>query len=109
MGDTLKTTEIPAVSDDLSMGELGRNLTAIRQDIGKITEGLENRPDWHDVDRLEKKLVKNHDVDIGNLNRQVSDLAETLKWALRFAITSCIGLGVTILSAVIVAIIKFPG
>lgn len=47
---------LPETTMAVTLGEISRGVNAAREEIAKVQEGLEARPDWEDVKRVERGL-----------------------------------------------------
>lgn len=80
-------------TEPLAPGEIARGLTAIRLDIQQLGTKVEQRPDWNDVQRIERGLQDKVDAEtkIRELERAIADkaikaLEEWNLWAVRIII-----------------------
>jgi hypothetical protein len=80
-------------SEPLAPGEIARGLTAIRLDIQQLGAKVEQRPDWNDVQRIERGLQDKVDAEtkIRELERVVADkaikaLEDWNLWAVRIIV-----------------------
>lgn len=47
---------MPETTMAVTLGEISRGVDAAREEIAKVQEGLDARPDWEDVKRVERGL-----------------------------------------------------
>ena len=88
-------------ADNVTLGEIGRNVAKLTSSMEKLSEKVEQYPKWADVQRIEAQLrgeltaaVEQRKTEYRNLAQDVAELAAWKTWALR-----------TIMALVIAAVI----
>lgn len=94
-------------NDEISTGEIGRNLALIRDDIKGLTAAVEQRPDWNDLKDFRMNLEARIEAErtIRELQRVVADkaiqaLEEWNQWAVRIVIGAIITAAIAAVIAV---------
>ena len=79
----------------ISLGELGRMIQTQGKTLEDIQAGVEKRPKWADVERLEKA----RDQEQEKQDEAIKDLEDNQKWMTRTVIAAVIGAVGAILTA----------
>lgn len=80
----------------MSMGELYRLLAAQSKTLGDIQAGIEARPKWVDIDRLEKARDLREEIQ----DQAIKDLEDNGKWQVRTIGAALVGaVGAILLAA----------
>lgn len=74
---------MPAANEDVTLGEIARNLRALRQDMTERFAQVNTR-----LDHLEYVPRGEHNLQIRELSDRVADLEDTKKWMSRTMVAS---------------------
>lgn len=82
-----------ALGQEVTLGEVARNVQAVRLDLAKMTELIGERPDWQDVKRVELGLESKISAASEKSKGEIAALKERLgrlegwgNWATKLAL-----------------------
>jgi len=100
---------MPPLSEPWTQGELVRAVTGIFASLKRIEEGLEKRPDWDDINRMEegRKEAERQRQESRNNEQHAQDVAlKSLEDRMARAMTAAVGAILTALSTAGVLIVN---